>query len=109
MIEQLPHSPPASACVSGAGPPYTPRTKAEQGLLDFLPSGIFLRCGIRHLLGSLQPVSAGLHLMDERAIGLINGALSAGTARWHTLPVGILSRRIGARPLLRVLLSSLHP
>jgi MFS family permease len=37
---------------------------------------------------------------DERAIGLINGAISLG-ALVATLPIGVLSRRIGARPLLR--------
>lgn len=36
---------------------------------------------------------------DERAIGLINGALSLGLLA-TTLPVGILSRRIGNQPLL---------
>ncbi len=99
MIEQLPHSPPASARLWSRPAAWLREQKLSRDFWIFFLAAFFYDAGF-----GIYWVLFNLYLLDfhfdERAIGLINGALSLGLLV-GTLPVGILSRRIGARPLLR--------
>lgn len=64
----------------------------------FFAAALFWDAGFGLYLFLFNLYLIDFHL-DERAIGLINGALSLGVVA-GTLPAGILTRRIGARRLL---------
>src|SRR5579863_693953 len=99
MIEQLPHSPPASARFWSRPTAWLREQKLSRDFWIFFLAAFFYDAGF-----GIYFVLFNLYLLDfhfdERAIGLINGALSLGLLV-GTLPIGVLSRRIGARPLLR--------
>ena len=72
--------------------------KLSRGFWTFFAAAFFFDAGF-----SVYFFLFNLYLLDfhfnERAIGLVNGALTLG-ALVGTLPVGVLGRRIGLRPLL---------
>jgi MFS family permease len=72
--------------------------KLSRGFWIFFTAAFFFDAGF-----SVYFFLFNLYLLDfhfnEKAIGLVNGALTLG-ALVGTLPVGILGRRIGLRPLL---------
>jgi predicted MFS family arabinose efflux permease len=99
MPEQLPH--PASVAARMWNTPATWLREQKLGMdfWIFFLAAFFYDAGFGIYFFLFNLFLLDLHF-DERAIGLINGALSLGLLV-GTLPIGIMSRRIGARPLLR--------
>ncbi|HEX4005806.1 MAG TPA: MFS transporter [Acidobacteriaceae bacterium] len=88
-------APPKPRWLSGLWLPYR---NLSRGFWTFFAAALFYEAGFGLYFFLFNLYLLDLHF-DEKAIGLINSALSLGLLV-TTLPVGILSRRFGARPLL---------
>jgi MFS family permease len=104
-VEQLLHSPDRAQGSSRKGSrwwrdpgAWLREKKLSRGFWVFFTAAFFFDCGFAAYFFLFNLYLLDLHF-NERVIGLIGGAFAMGSVV-GTLPIGLLARRIGVRPVL---------